>query len=41
MAWTIVVLEGGSILWVAVDASILGVRRGVLGGGFLDQGVFG
>ena len=40
-AWTIVLLEGGTILWVAVDASILGVRRGVLGGGFLDQGVIG
>jgi hypothetical protein len=40
-AWTMVLFEVGTIVWVAVDASTLGVRRGVLGSGFFDQGVAG
>lgn len=40
-AWTMVLVEVGTLVGIAVDASILGVRRGVLGGGFFDQGVAG
>jgi hypothetical protein len=29
----------GSSIWVAIDASKLGARRGALGGGMLDMGV--
>jgi hypothetical protein len=31
----------GTSIWVAVDASNLGARRGVLGGGFFDMGAAG
>ena len=31
----------GSSIWVGVDAARLGVRRGGLGGGFVDMGAFG
>jgi hypothetical protein len=38
LLWVVVV---GISIWVAIDASNLGVRRGSLGGGFLDMGVVG
>lgn len=36
--WLVVV---GTAIWVAFDTSQLGVRKGVLGGGFVDMGPLG
>ncbi len=38
IVWLLVI---GSAIWVAIDASNLGVKRGCLGGGVLDMGVAG
>jgi len=34
----ILIVVVGSAIWVAVDASNLGVKKGCLGGGFVDSG---
>ena len=38
MAAILFVIVIGTSIWVAVDASNLGVKRGSLGGGFADMG---
>jgi len=38
--WFVALVVGSSV-WVAVDASNLGVRKGMLKGGFFDMGVVG
>ena len=42
MAFLVVLLVVlGTSIWVAIDSSTLGARKGVLGGGFLDMGPVG
>jgi len=37
--WILLIFIVGSSIWVLRDASSVGARKGVLGGGFLDRGV--
>lgn len=38
MALLILIVVAGTSIWVAIDASHLGVKRGTLGGGLFDMG---